>query len=164
MTSESSWSKLGGMQSVSEAKPVAILFVCYGNACRSQMAEAFANLLGDGRVRAWSAGSQPLGSIIDETYAVLAEKGISIDHHWSKGLKSVNVAAMDAVVTMGCEVACPLPKDFKGRIVEWEIADPCGMGLDFFRSVRDHIEAEVRMLLESLKEGKPEATTPAQEA
>lgn len=128
-----------------------ILFVCYGNACRSQMAEAFANRLGEGWVKAWSAGSRPFGSIIEETYTVLAEKGISLDEHRSKGLKNVPLAAMDLVVTMGCEVACPLPKDFKGRLVEWEIADPYGMGLDFFRSVRDHIEADVQTLLASLK-------------
>ncbi|MGO9270741.1 MAG: low molecular weight phosphatase family protein [Terriglobia bacterium] len=128
-----------------------ILFVCYGNACRSQMAEAFANRLGEGWVKAWSAGSRPFGSIIEETYTVLAEKGISLDEHRSKGLKNVPLAAMDLVVTMGCEVACLLPKDFKGRLVEWEIADPYGMGLDFFRRVRDHIEADVQTLLASLK-------------
>jgi len=132
-----------------------ILFVCYGNACRSQMAEAFANRLGEGWVKAWSAGSRPFGSIIEETYTVLAEKGISLVRHRSKGLKDVPLAAMDLVVTMGCEVACPLPQDFKGRLVEWEIADPYGMELEFFRNVRDQIEADVGRLLGSLKENEP---------
>jgi arsenate reductase (thioredoxin) len=139
------------MPSPQEEKLWNILFVCYGNACRSQMAEAFANRLGEGWVRAWSAGSRPFGSIIEETYTVLAEKGIFLDGYRSKGLKDVPLAAMDLVVTMGCEVACPLPKDFKGRLVEWEIADPYGMELDFYRSVRDHIEADVQRLLASLK-------------
>jgi len=118
------------------------------------MAEAFANRLGEGWVKAWSAGSRPFGSIIEETYTVLAEKGISLVRHRSKGLKDVPLASMDLVVTMGCEVACPLPQDFKGRLVEWEIADPYGMELDFFRSVRDHIEEDVGRLLGSLKENE----------
>lgn len=145
-----------------EEKSWNILFVCYGNACRSQMAEAFANQLGEGWVKAWSAGSRPFGSIIEETYTVLAEKGVSLDEHRSKGLKDVPLAAMDLVVTMGCEVACPLPQDFKGRLVEWEIADPYGMGLDFFRSVRDHIEEDVRRLLGSLKENESAVGTHTQ--
>ena len=142
------------MQSVSVNKCVNILFVCYGNACRSQMAEAFANRLGEGRVKAWSAGSHPFGSIIEETYTVLEEKGIPLDEHRSKGLKDVPLAAMDLVVTMGCEVECPVPKGFKGRVVEWEIADPFGMDLDFFRSVRDHIEEDLRRLLNDLSENE----------
>ena len=142
-----------------EGQPVNILFVCYGNACRSQMAEAFANRLGEGRVRAWSAGSRPFGSITEETSTVLAEKGISLDEHRSKGLKDVPLAAMDLVVTMGCEVACPLPRDFKGRLVEWDIPDPYGMDLDFFRNVRDQIEENVGRLLTSLKEGESETTS-----
>jgi len=139
------------MPSPPEEKSYNILFVCYGNACRSQMAEAFASRLGAGWLKAWSAGSRPFGSIIEETYTVLAEKQISLDGHRSKGLKDVPLAAMDLVVTMGGEVACPLPRDFKGRLVEWEIADPFGMELDFFRSVRDHIEADVGRLVASLK-------------
>ena len=128
-----------------------ILFVCYGNACRSQMAEALANHLGEGRVKAWSAGSQPFGSIIKETYTVLEERGISLDGHESKGLKAVPLATMDIVVTMGCEVSCPVPEGFKGRLVEWEIADPFGLELEFFRIVRDEIELSVKQLLSSLE-------------
>jgi arsenate reductase (thioredoxin) len=146
------------MPSSPEENSRKIVFVCYGNACRSQMAEAFANRLGEGWVQAWSAGSRPFGSIIEETYTVMAERGISLDGHQSKGLKDVPLAGMDVVVTMGFEVVCPLPPDFKGRLVEWEIADPFGMDLDFFRSVRDHIEADVGRLLTSLKEGDSETT------
>ena len=88
--------------------PLKILFVCVGNSCRSQMAEAYANKLGGERARAWSAGSHPLGEIVPETATVLAEKGISLEGHWSKSLRDVPVAEMDAVVGMGCEVVCPV--------------------------------------------------------
>ena len=57
-----------------------ILFVCVGNSCRSQMAEAYANKLSAGRARAWSAGSHPLGEIVPETAAVqrLTTRGFNV--------------------------------------------------------------------------------------
>lgn len=127
-----------------------ILFVCVGNSCRSQMAEALANRLGEGKVRAWSAGSHPLDEIVPETFQVMSEKGISLEGQWSKGLWEVPVAEMDVVVGMGCEVECPVPVGFKGRIVEWNIPDPFGRDLSFFRTVRDLIERQVEALLRDL--------------
>jgi len=111
------------------------------------MAEAIANHLGKGRVRAFSAGSHPLGLILPETHEVLREKSISLDGHWSKGLDKVPVAQMDVVVGMGCEVQCPVPAGFKGRVMEWNFPDPYGKDLGFFRSVRDSIERQVKELL-----------------
>jgi arsenate reductase (thioredoxin) len=127
-----------------------ILFVCVGNSCRSQMAEAFANHFGAGRVRAWSAGSHPLGMIVPGTYEVMREKGIALDGQWSKRLADVPVAEMDVVVGMGCEVACPVPVGFKGRVIEWNIPDPFGGDLDYYRSARDLIESQVRALLDEI--------------
>ncbi len=121
------------------------------------MAEALANKLGEGKVRAWSAGSHPLGSIISETETVLKEKGISLEGHWSKGLRDVPVAEMDVVVGMGCEVVCPVPAGFRGRVIEWNIPDPFGQGLDYFRGVRDLIERQVRSLIGQLVAEREEA-------
>ena len=132
------------------AQPKKILFVCIGNSCRSQMAEAFARQLGGDAVRASSAGSHPLGWILPDTIAVMAEKGIALDGQRSKGIWEVPIDQMDVVVGMGCEVACPVPVGFKGRIVEWNIPDPYARDLDFFRQVRDQIEAEVQSLLSSI--------------
>ena len=134
----------------SSAHPVKILFVCVGNACRSQMAEAWANHFGKGRVEAHSAGTYPFGLIADDTYTVMSEKGISLDHQCSKGLGDVPVAEMDVVVGMGCEVVCPVPLGFKGRVVDWEIPDPFGRGIESFRNVRDMVERQVLELLADL--------------
>lgn len=131
-----------------------ILFVCVGNSCRSQMAEAFANRLGGGKLRAWSAGSHPLGTILPRTHAVLEEKGISLDGHWSKGLREAPTEEMDVVVSMGYDVRCPLPSGFKGRFIQWDIPDPYGQDLDSYRYVRDMIEQQVTSLLGEL--GKSE--------
>jgi arsenate reductase (thioredoxin) len=150
------------MASENKRDALKILFVCVGNSCRSQMAEAYANKLGEGRVRAWSAGSHPLGEIVPETATVLAEKGISLEGHWSKALKDVPVAEMDAVVGMGCEVVCPVPAGFQGRVIEWNIPDPFGHELSYFRSVRDLIARQVGNLIEELleqREGAPAGET-----
>jgi protein-tyrosine-phosphatase len=127
--------------------PVKILFICVGNACRSQMAEAWATHFGKDWVQASSAGSNPFGSIVKGTCDAMKEKGISLDGQWSKGLPEVAVSGMDVVVTMGAEVECPLPADFKGRFVEWQIPDPYGRSMDSFRNVRDMIERQVLSLL-----------------
>ncbi len=146
------------MRTDGKPRPLSVLFVCVGNSCRSQMAEALANHYGNGRVRAWSAGSRPLGEIIPQTYEVMQEKGISLEGHSSKGLKDVPVDEMEVVVGMGCEVACPVPVGFKGRVIEWNIPDPYGRELPFFRSVRDSIERQVLALLDDLHRSAQDAT------
>jgi protein-tyrosine-phosphatase len=127
-----------------------VLFVCYGNSCRSQIAEALANQLGEGKVRAFSAGTHPLGVISQDTRAVLREKGITLDEHWSKGLRDVPISEMDVVVEMGYEVKCPLPADFKGQLIRWHIPDPYFLDRGGFRDVCDLIQSEVRRLLAGL--------------
>jgi arsenate reductase len=121
------------------------------------MAEAWANHLGNGKVQASSAGSHPLGEITGDTYTVMHEKRVSLDGQWSKGLRDVPVAEMDVVVGMGCEVACPVPAGFRGRVVEWDIPDPYARGIDAFREARDLIEQQVQALLADLI--NPKAST-----
>jgi arsenate reductase len=139
--------------------PLKILFVCFGNSCRSQMAEAWARHLAPEKVRAFSAGSWPLGTIAAGTYEVMQEKGLALEGQTSKGLRDVPLATMDVVVTMGREVDCPVPEDFKGRIIDWDIPDPYNRDLEFYRSVRDLIELQVRVLLDDLNE-KAESSSP----
>lgn len=115
------------------------------------MAEGWANRLGNGQVKGYSAGSAPLGRIIPETFEVMREKGMSLEGHWSKGLDGVPAKEMDVIVGMGCEVVCPVPPGYKGRVVEWNIPDPYGQDLNSFRDVRDLIERQVKALLEELQ-------------
>ena len=130
--------------------PLKILFVCIGNSCRSPMAEAWANHFGQGKVQAFSAGSYPLGVITGATYEVMQERGISLAGQRSKGLREIPVNEMDVVVGMGCEVMCPVPSGYKGRLIEWSIPDPYNQGIESFRNVRDMIEKQVQALLADL--------------
>jgi arsenate reductase len=116
------------------------------------MAEALANHLGKGRLRAQSAGTSPLGEIAPLTCQVLRDKGLDLEGHWSKGLDDVPVEKMDVVVWMGFEVHCPLPTGFKGLRIEWNIPDPYGHDASYFRSVRDLVERQVKSLLHQTDE------------
>lgn len=137
------------MSRPSQPRPLRILFVCVGNSCRSQMAEALARDLAGSQVAAYSAGSSPLGRIVAPTYDVMAEIGIGLDGQWSKGLADVPAANADVTVTMGCEVFCPVPAGYRGKIVEWNIPDPYLSGLESYRAVRDQIEHELRELFKA---------------
>ncbi len=122
-----------------------ILFVCVGNACRSQMAEGFAKSLGIKDLVVYSAGSHPAGFVAREAVEAMKEKGIDISAQYSKGLRDIPLMEYDYVVTMGCGDACPwVPA--KQRL-DWKIPDPIGRGNAYFRQVRDDLESRIRSLL-----------------
>ena len=125
-----------------------ILFVCIENSNRSQMAEAFARMVGDD-VQVYSAGSQPSGKINMKAVAAMKEIGYDLTKHHSKSLNEINqFAPFDVVVTMGCGDACPwMPAK---KFIDWEIPDPKEMDEGNFRRVRDLIKDKVSELLDSL--------------
>lgn len=124
-----------------------ILFVCVENANRSQMAEAFARLLGGDAIEALSAGSQPSGQLNPKAVRFMAELGYDLGRHRSKSLDEVD-GEFDAVITMGCGDRCPwIPA---GRREDWALPDPKHLDDDGYRAVRDEIGARVRRLLAEL--------------
>jgi arsenate reductase len=121
-----------------------VLFVCVENSNRSQMAEAFARMLGGADVEAESAGSRPSGMVNPKAARFMAELGYDLTAHRSKSLDEVQ-GEFDAVVTMGCGDECPwVPAK---RREDWALADPKHMDDDGYRAVRDDIAARVRALL-----------------
>jgi protein-tyrosine-phosphatase len=122
-----------------------VLFVCVENSCRSQMAEAFAERLGAGRVEAYSAGSRPAGGVNPRAIAFMAERGYDLSGHAAKPLSTLDGQIFDVVVTMGCGDACPWVPT--ARRVDWALPDPKSLPDDEFRAVRDEIERRVRRLL-----------------
>lgn len=126
-----------------------ILFVCIENSNRSQMAQAFANIHGNGKVIAFSAGSHPSGVINPKAIAAMDELGYDLTTHTSKSLEEVKgKAPFDAVVTMGCGDACPwMPAT---QYLDWQIPDPREMEREVFNAVRDKIEHMVKELITSL--------------
>ena len=124
-----------------------VLFVCIENANRSQMAEAFARMIGGADVEALSAGSAPSGVINPKAIGAMAELGYDLSAHDSKSLDEI-AGEFDAVVTMGCGDSCPwVPAR---RREDWALPDPKHLEGDAYRVVRDDIRERVRALLASL--------------
>ena len=111
-----------------------VLFVCIGNAGRSQMAQAFAERAG---IEARSAGSRAELELHDEVVEAMRELGIDLDGRVPHQLAQEDVEWADLVVTMGCGDACPvLPGK---RYLDWNLQDPAGMPIEVVRQIRDRI-------------------------
>ncbi len=111
-----------------------VLFVCIGNAGRSQMAQAFYERAG-GEAR--SAGTRPEAGLHPEVVEVMRELEIDLEGRFPKGLSREDVEWADLVVTMGCGDACPvLPGK---RYLDWNLQDPAGMPIEVVRTIRDKI-------------------------
>ena len=122
-----------------------VLFVCVENSCRSQMADGFAKVLGEGKIESYSAGSRPSGKVNPDAIKIMQEAGIDISGAESKGFQDLGVEKFDYVVTMGCKDICPfVPAD---KHFDWQIEDPKGKGEDFFRQTRDLIKSKVEQLI-----------------
>ena len=124
------------------SEPKRLLFVCVENANRSQMAEAFARMLGGPAVEAYSAGSRPSGVVNPKAVAAMAELGYDLAAHGSKSLDDLPDVPFDFVATMGCGDACPLVR--AGQRADWQIPDPKHLPPEEFRAVRDLIRDKVR--------------------
>ena len=124
-----------------------ILFVCVENSCRSQMAEGFARVLGKGKIESYSAGTHPVGRVNLEAVKVMQEAGVDISRAQSKGFRDLGIKDFDYVVTMGCQDTCPFVP--AKEHIDWNIADPKGENVEFFRKVRDEIADKVKELLKN---------------
>src|SRR3989338_4738671 len=126
-----------------------ILFVCIENSNRSQMAEAFAKIHGQGIVEAYSAGSKPSGKVNPKTVEIMKEIGCDLATHQSKSLDEIPQGEYEYVVSMGCGENCPFVPA-KNRI-EWNIPNPKNMDKEELREVRRLIERHVKELIEKIK-------------
>lgn len=126
-----------------------VLFLCTGNSCRSQMAEAIVNARLGNDWEAFSAGTQPSGYVHPLAIRALSEIGIQHQGR-SKSTDEFKGAAFDLVITV-CDHAaenCPLWLG-KGARAHLGFPDPAKAVGDeseimaAFRSVRDAIEAQV---------------------
>jgi arsenate reductase len=130
-----------------------VLFLCTGNSCRSQMAEAIVNSQMGDHWEAYSAGSHPSGYVHPLALKALSE--IGIDHQGrSKSIDEFHGQAFDVVVTL-CDQAddeCPVWLG-KGKKLHNPFSDPAKvigseeMKMAAFRAVRDAIIAQIPGLL-----------------
>ncbi len=124
-----------------------VLFVCIGNSCRSQMAEAFAQAYGVDVMDVQSAGVSPAMSIAPQTKQTLGEWNLTIDDHFPKGMDGMRRQEFDVVVNMsGVPVSLA-----DARVIEWIVADPIGRSEEFYRTVAKQIEGLVMRLIMELR-------------
>lgn len=125
-----------------------VLFLCTGNSCRSQLAEAIVNARLGETWEAVSAGTKPAGYVHPKALAALAEIGIQHQGR-SKLADEFKGVDFDLVVTV-CDLAaeeCPIWLG-KGKRVHHSFPDPAKTDdMNDFRKVRDDIEREIIALL-----------------
>ena len=137
-----------------------VLFLCTGNACRSQMAEGWARHLKADSIEAYSAGVEPAG-LSRTAVRVMAEAGVDISDHRSKHVDELADTSLDYVVTV-CDHAhetCPV---FPGatKVIHRGFDDPPRLAADAtseaerlaaYRRVRDEIRQFIATLPEALE-------------
>jgi arsenate reductase (thioredoxin) len=136
-----------------------VLFLCIGNACRSQMAEAIARHSASDVIEPSSAGLVPFGQIPDTTVTVLLERGFSADGQTSKPLRSEDMSEADIVINMTGRPGATIFTEPATQVEDWDVGDPYGFNLAVYREIRDQIEARVEDLARRLREniGSPDA-------
>ena len=125
-----------------------VLFVCIGNAGRSQMSEALFMRMASGRHEARSAGTQPAEHVHPEVVEVMREFGIDLADRIPHRRERADAEWADLVVTMGCGDACPVIPGKRYR--DWNLEDPKGKPIERVREIRDEIAPRVEQLLAEL--------------
>jgi arsenate reductase len=134
-------------------QPIKVLFVCVHNSARSQMAEAYLNLFGEGRFEAESAGLEP-GTLNPRVVQVMKEDGIDMSRNQTKsvfdmfkrgGLYSFVVTVCDATSAEKCPIFPGVAKR-----LHWSFPDPSSLSgtedekLGRTREIRDEIKRNVK--------------------
>ena len=134
-----------------------VLVLCTGNSCRSILAEALINAIGDGRVVGFSAGSHPAAAVNPGALAKLEQEGLPSDGLRSKSwdeFTGVDAPQIDVVITV-CDSAageaCPL---WNGSpvTVHWGIPDPASPTGDDAGPAFDRAFTQLRSRIEMMLE------------
>lgn len=135
-----------------------LLFLCTGNACRSQIAEGWAHHFGGDWLEVISAGIVAHGKN-PRAITVMQEAGVDISGQESTKLNDDMLASADYLVTVcgHADEQCPvLPAGMRKE--HWPLDDPAKATgtddeiMDVFRATRDDIRDRVKELVERLKQ------------
>lgn len=126
-----------------------ILFACRENACRSQMAAAFAQFLAGDRLEVYCGGSMPADQVNPVMVQAMQEQGIDMAFRRPKTIAAAMTEGRpDMIVTMGCSEDCPYVPGAVRQ--DWDLPDPAEKPLDFMRKVRDDIHERVLDFISAL--------------
>ncbi|MEM4525326.1 MAG: arsenate reductase ArsC [Methanothermobacter sp.] len=124
-----------------------VLFVCWNNSGRSQMAEAFLKNMYGEYYEVYSGGAEPK-PINPSVVKVMEEIGISMKGHKPKSLKEFQGKKFDIIVTL-CEDKCPVLPEAE-KYIHVRFPDPKNADIETLRRIRDDIQEWIR------KELKPQ--------
>ena len=134
--------------SVERSPTPSVLFLCVANSARSQMAEGLARQIFGKRAEVSSAGSHP-STVNPHAVEAMAEIGIDITGQASKSVDTIDLSALDLVVTLCAEEVCPILPGCVRRL-HWPIPDPAapepGEPLARFRAAREVIREKIEAL------------------
>lgn len=139
-----------------------VLFVCVGNSCRSQLAEAFGRKLGRGIFRAYSAGLEPAGVLSSGIRQVAPEFGLDFEGQYSKGFGEVPLEQVNLVVNLSGRPASEVierlrrldpNRDWGSLLRNHYVEDPGGGDLEAYRNAAQHIRDVVQAVIAELQPG-----------
>jgi len=137
-----------------------ILFVCYGNKCRSPMAEGIAKKILKGIAHVESVGIAAWGSnASEEAIKVMKELfDINISEHKPKDIKNISLNDFDYIVTMDSYIDTYIKKYIRNyhhielnKIISWNIIDPYGGSIDDYKKCVNIIKNQINDLLKKLE-------------
>lgn len=128
-----------------------VAFVCVHNSCRSQMAEALGKALASDVFESYSAGTEVKPQINQDAVRLMkTQQGIDMEQTQHSKLLA-DIPAVDIVVTMGCNVQCPmLPCKHRE---DWGLDDPSGKEDAAFIETMQAIEANILDLKQRVAQG-----------
>jgi arsenate reductase (thioredoxin) len=141
-----------------------ILFLCTGNAARSQMAEALARIDYPDLVAPVSAGSRPAGFVHPMAIRAIRDLGFGMGKARSKSADEFHDRPLDLVVTVCDSAAADCPAWPAARhLVHWSVEDPSFVSgetarLAAFRATRDDLRQRIDGLMEALRRTLPRRT------
>ena len=126
-----------GAPAGADSVPATVLFLCTGNSARSQTAEAIVRARADGRMLAFSAGTQPK-ALHPNAVRAMASRGIDLAGQRPKHLSVFGERRFNYVITL-CDRAREAAPEFPGRPahVHWSIPDPAASAGDHEKTYPD---------------------------
>ena len=127
-----------------------ILFLCRENACRSQMAWAFARKTAGDFIEPISAGDRPAETVNPMMIEAMGDVGIDMSYLKPRSInQALSAGNPEIIISMGCMDACPVVPG--AEVIDWGLEDPAGKPPSFMKKTRDEIQQRVAELVAFVK-------------
>lgn len=136
-----------------------VLFVCYGNTCRSPMAEGLARKMLGNKAEVASAGLMPVfESAAPDAVAIMHELfEVDISRHRPRDVSVLSLAEYDRIIVLDTYVyntMSKLMKEHSDKLILWDTEDPFGQDRETYERVAKWLNAHLREHLAPLLSGR----------